>query len=34
MIIFLNKTFIILFISYFKFIKEEKNNLNTTFIEF
>ena len=34
MIILLNKAFIILFILYFKFIKEEKNNLNTVFIKF
>ena len=32
-IILLNKVFIILFISYFKLIKEEKNNLNTAFIK-
>ena len=33
-IIFLNKTFIILFISHFKFIEEERNNLNIIFIKF
>ena len=34
MIILLNKVFIILFILYSKFIKEERNNLNIIFTEF